>query len=65
MGFLKWAQRQNQNKFNGEENNELTKPVVEDVEVSNFNLINTYNLRNKNSIEKETMEKILLEAIHI
>ena len=29
------------------------------------NLINTYNLRNKNSIEKETMEKILLEAIHI
>ena len=29
------------------------------------NLIDTYNLQNKNSIEKETMEKILLEAIHI
>ena len=29
------------------------------------NLIDTYNLKNKNMIEKETMEKILLEAIHI
>jgi len=29
------------------------------------NLIDTYNLQNTNSIEKETMEKILLEAIHI
>jgi len=29
------------------------------------NLIDTYNLKNKNVIEKETMEKILLEAIHI
>ena len=29
------------------------------------NLIDTYNLQNKDSIKKETMEKILLEAIHI
>lgn len=29
------------------------------------NLINLYNLQGKESIEKETMEKLLLEAIHI
>ena len=29
------------------------------------NLINLYNLKGKESIEKETMEKLLLEAIHI
>jgi|TARA_B110000285_G_C14992873_1_gene547236 hypothetical protein len=29
------------------------------------NLIKSYNLQNKNLIDKETMEKILLEAIHI
>ena len=28
-------------------------------------LIETYNLRGKTEIEKETMEKLLLEAIHI